>query len=286
MPTTHPSAFGSLLKRHRLAAGLSQEALAELSGLSADAISMLERGARRAPHAATVDLLAAALRLSDQERDALREAAAVSRHRHPRAVPAHTEPASLAGLFPPARALPVPLAALVGRERALAAVTTLLREGAPARPHRTRRRRRNAQGEARASTSNIRALSITVRQGGVVGEAALRAGRALMHGYAEAVNAGRAHRVQARPREDAPEDWDVAKPRQDRVVRRHPERDDCGVDALPRLLAHPTPLTAHAGALPCSSRPRVMLVVAVTAPVLSRGRAVSGAATHRRARTV
>ena len=43
-------AFGDLLRRYRLAAGLTQEALAERAGLSSDAVSTLERGraARRA----------------------------------------------------------------------------------------------------------------------------------------------------------------------------------------------------------------------------------------------
>jgi DNA-binding XRE family transcriptional regulator len=56
-------AFGTLLRRYRLCAGLSQETLAERARLSVEAISTLERGVRRAPHAATVDLLATALGL-------------------------------------------------------------------------------------------------------------------------------------------------------------------------------------------------------------------------------
>lgn len=42
-------AFGALLRRYRLAAGLTQEALAERAGLSGDAVGVLERGARQAP---------------------------------------------------------------------------------------------------------------------------------------------------------------------------------------------------------------------------------------------
>ena len=42
-------AFGELLRRHRLAAGLTQEALAERAGISVRAITDLERGVRRAP---------------------------------------------------------------------------------------------------------------------------------------------------------------------------------------------------------------------------------------------
>jgi predicted ATPase/DNA-binding XRE family transcriptional regulator len=42
--------FGDLLRRHRIEAGLSQEALAERAGLSLRGLSDLERGARRAPY--------------------------------------------------------------------------------------------------------------------------------------------------------------------------------------------------------------------------------------------
>ncbi|HZV76180.1 MAG TPA: helix-turn-helix transcriptional regulator [Candidatus Babeliales bacterium] len=45
------SDFGVLLRRHRLAAGLSQEALAERAQMSSDSISSLERGHRRTPSA-------------------------------------------------------------------------------------------------------------------------------------------------------------------------------------------------------------------------------------------
>jgi predicted ATPase/DNA-binding XRE family transcriptional regulator len=55
--------FGELLRRHRRAAGLSQEDLARRAGLSVDAIAALERGRRRAPRQLTVRLLAEALGL-------------------------------------------------------------------------------------------------------------------------------------------------------------------------------------------------------------------------------
>jgi predicted ATPase/transcriptional regulator with XRE-family HTH domain len=76
--------FGDLLRYHRAVAGLSQEALAERSGLSPLAISNLERGQRRGPRRATVATLAAALRLSDAQTAALDGAA----HRHHRPRPA------------------------------------------------------------------------------------------------------------------------------------------------------------------------------------------------------
>src|SRR5262249_54704396 len=67
--------FGAVLRRHRLRAGLTQEALAARAQLSAEAISTLERGTRRAPRQATIDLLADALGLSPAERVHLRQVA-------------------------------------------------------------------------------------------------------------------------------------------------------------------------------------------------------------------
>ncbi len=55
--------FGQALRRYRLAAGLSQEALAEKTGLSARGISDLERGTRRTPRLETVRLITTALGL-------------------------------------------------------------------------------------------------------------------------------------------------------------------------------------------------------------------------------
>src|SRR5437588_1876810 len=64
-----------LLKRQRLRAGLTQEALAAAAGLSADAISLLERGWRRRPQRQTIERLAGALRLSPSELAALQSSA-------------------------------------------------------------------------------------------------------------------------------------------------------------------------------------------------------------------
>jgi transcriptional regulator with XRE-family HTH domain len=63
MPTVEQSRhFGLLLKRHRLAAGLSQDELAERAGLSRRGISDLERGTRRTPHPVSVSQLEAAIK--------------------------------------------------------------------------------------------------------------------------------------------------------------------------------------------------------------------------------
>ena len=67
--------FGRLLKHFRLAAGLSQEGLAERAGVSWRTISDLERGVKQGPRPSTLRLLAEALALSPQERAALQASA-------------------------------------------------------------------------------------------------------------------------------------------------------------------------------------------------------------------
>jgi predicted ATPase/class 3 adenylate cyclase len=67
--TPDPSSpFGDLLRRYRVAAGLTQEELAERAGLSRRGIADLESGARRRPRRDTVALLATALGVSETER--------------------------------------------------------------------------------------------------------------------------------------------------------------------------------------------------------------------------
>ena len=52
--TPGAGAFAALLRDHRLVAGLTQEELAERTGLSRRGISDLERGARRMPYGNTI----------------------------------------------------------------------------------------------------------------------------------------------------------------------------------------------------------------------------------------
>ena len=66
--------FGPRLRRLREAAGLTQEELASRAGLTAKAVSALERGERKRPYPHTVRSLAEALQLSEQERTVLTEA--------------------------------------------------------------------------------------------------------------------------------------------------------------------------------------------------------------------
>ena len=110
--------FGELLRRRRQAAGLTQEALAERAGVSAKAISDLERDPDRTPRLDTIVLLADALGLDPADRQTL---LAVAR----------PDPGSGSGPVPGlARAmLPRPLTPLIGRARTAAAVVRLLRRG-------------------------------------------------------------------------------------------------------------------------------------------------------------
>src|SRR5579885_3681171 len=101
---------------------MTQEALAERAGLSVNAISSLERGARRSPHRGTVRLLCAALNLRAEDQAALLAAAARTRDE----APGTSDPAFAA---PAMHGLPVSLSALIGRERELAAIGRLLAEG-------------------------------------------------------------------------------------------------------------------------------------------------------------
>jgi class 3 adenylate cyclase/tetratricopeptide (TPR) repeat protein/transcriptional regulator with XRE-family HTH domain len=63
--------FGALLRRYRVSAGLTQEALADRAGLSVRGIADLERGARRFPYFDTLRRLAQALELAPDDRVAL-----------------------------------------------------------------------------------------------------------------------------------------------------------------------------------------------------------------------
>jgi predicted ATPase/transcriptional regulator with XRE-family HTH domain len=113
--------FGERLRRYRAAPGYSQEELAERAGLTANAISALERGERKRPYPDTVRRLAAALGLSKDER--LELVAAVARARGRAACSA----ASDASALPRVKvALPGELTPLIGREREAKVVLDLL----------------------------------------------------------------------------------------------------------------------------------------------------------------
>jgi predicted ATPase/DNA-binding XRE family transcriptional regulator len=108
-----PLSFGQRLRQLREAAGLTQEALAERAGLSAKAISALERGRRQRPYPHTVHALADALQLAEDERAAL----AGTIPNRSRAVDAAQSPQL---------SLPAPPTPLIGRDHEVAAVSRLL----------------------------------------------------------------------------------------------------------------------------------------------------------------
>ena len=109
--------FGARLRRLREAAGLTQEELASKAGLSATAVSVLERGERRRPYPHTVRSLADALGLSEVERASL--LAAVPKRS---AAPEIASPAPVS----PGFILPSPPTPLVGRDQELGEVRGLL----------------------------------------------------------------------------------------------------------------------------------------------------------------
>lgn len=114
--------FGTLLKRLRLQAGLSQEQLAERARVSAKAVGSYERGDRRAPHRNTLALIVDALGVTGAARDELLSAADQARRRGPSAVDFASSGE------PPAQPnnLPVARTTFVGRDDDVAKVEALL----------------------------------------------------------------------------------------------------------------------------------------------------------------
>lgn len=108
-----PVPFGEHLRRFRVAAGLSQEALAERAGLSVQAVGALETGKRRRPYPHTVAVLADALELSIEDRGVLTNARVTSALAVETTLP----------LLPPP---PVPL---IGREEELRVIRSRLAAG-------------------------------------------------------------------------------------------------------------------------------------------------------------
>ncbi len=123
MTTSSAVTLASFLKRFRIAAGLTQDELAQRARLSIRAISDLERGVRLAPHKDTLALLIEAMALGEEDARLLRQAARRThppRSATPTASPAN-DPAS-----PPLSGIPVSLTSLIGREREEAAIAHLL----------------------------------------------------------------------------------------------------------------------------------------------------------------
>ena len=112
-----PSRVGELVRQHRIAAALSQEALAERAGLSVRAISDLERGIHQVPRLESLRLLADALGLAETGRAEL-----LAAERPQVMAPVDRERAR----WQPPALLPAPPTPLIGREEEAAAIARLL----------------------------------------------------------------------------------------------------------------------------------------------------------------
>jgi non-specific serine/threonine protein kinase len=120
---TFSETFGDLLRRYRLAAGLTQEELAARAQVSPRAISDLERGARNRPWRETIQLLATALRLGLAEQTELEAAARRASPGAPQTIGSRPRDDD----SPPQHNLPAPLTSFVGREREMAELKERLR---------------------------------------------------------------------------------------------------------------------------------------------------------------
>ncbi len=118
------SPFGTLLRTHRLAAGLSQDELAEKARMSANGISALERGIRRRPQRETLVFLASALGLSDEERLAFDAAAKQPAQRSSTADSVQFDGDEAP---PENHNLPLQLSSFIGREHEVSEISGLVR---------------------------------------------------------------------------------------------------------------------------------------------------------------
>ncbi len=141
--------FGGALRKHRLAAGLTQEALADRSGVSPRTIQEVEAGSVQ-PRRSTAISLAQALNLSEPARDELVQAAVPRPRRRLSGVPSDSPdrrdmPDMLPGPAPPTEHvirvpalvalprpaptnIPWPVSSMIGRESELAAIRDLIAE--------------------------------------------------------------------------------------------------------------------------------------------------------------
>src|SRR5215210_2040283 len=119
--TGEETPFGERLRRLREKAGLTQEELASRAGLTAKAVSALERGERKRPYPHTVRSLAEALGLTEEERASLTAS-----------VPGRgvQEPAPVRDAATSLSTMPVSLTPLVGREPEVEEIGNLLRQAA------------------------------------------------------------------------------------------------------------------------------------------------------------
>lgn len=122
-----PAPFYALLKGYRVRADLTQEELAEGSGVSVRAISDMERGIAKSPQRRTIEALAGPLRLTDAELTHLQK---VAKQGRARAVPTVVSPVGAGHVYGPAvvGVLPPDVDDLVGRAHDLDALRALAEE--------------------------------------------------------------------------------------------------------------------------------------------------------------
>ncbi len=105
--------FGDLLRLYSDSANLTEEALAGRTGLTPQAIGLLERGERRRPHNYTVQKLTEALEVTGQDLARFKSAARGSSRRRVKPSPSRYN-------------VPNPLTPLIGREHEVATIACLL----------------------------------------------------------------------------------------------------------------------------------------------------------------
>ncbi len=127
--------FGELLRRLRIAASLTQEALADRCRISPATVAAIEQGRRKAPRLSTVRLISDALGLSAADREMLARAADHGAGARPIEGESRAEAAGPTGLSPaPPSAgglvvgLPVPRTSFVGRGTEQAIILAALAE--------------------------------------------------------------------------------------------------------------------------------------------------------------
>jgi predicted ATPase/transcriptional regulator with XRE-family HTH domain len=126
MASDGTTTFGDCLRRMRIGAGLTQEALAERAGLSVDAIASLERGRRRVPRPDTLRRITRAIGGSGADRAALIRTATVAASANHQATAYTHDQGPARPAARPSR-LPSPAGPLIGRKPDLSAVITFLR---------------------------------------------------------------------------------------------------------------------------------------------------------------
>ena len=171
------STFGQLLRQYRLAAGLSQEALAERARVSAQGVSALERGARRHPQRETLALLVSALALSADERAHLEVSAA--RASRPRAIRSAMHARDIPSQVPPA------LTSFHGREHDITALMEVV-----GRQRLVTLTGTGGVGKTRLATETARRIGENFEDGiGFVELGAIGEGHLVVHRTAEALGA-------------------------------------------------------------------------------------------------